>query len=167
MEYVDRAGQMMQLVPVEPSERDALLRVALAYWNELMPKASVLDDPAAYFESRFKWQGTIKRPHWSMLQTERIGFVSFSLKPPRADILDFYILPAHRRRGYGTQLLNCTLAHFDAHQIERIDLNVRRDNPHALAFWQANGFGVALYRMRQYRNPATGEAYSGSLSSDF
>jgi ribosomal protein S18 acetylase RimI-like enzyme len=157
----------MQLVPVEPSERDALLRVALAYWQELMPKAAVLDDTASYFSSRFNWQGDIKRPYWALLNSARIGFVSFTLKPPRATIHDFYILPEHRRRGYGTQLLNRTLTRFDAHQIERIDLNVRCDNPSALAFWQSNGFGIALYRLRQYRNPATGEAYDGTLSSDF
>ncbi|MBV7330555.1 hypothetical protein KFU94_20385 [Chloroflexi bacterium TSY] len=51
--------------------------------------------------------------------------------------------------------------------IEQIELNVRRDNPEALAFWQAQGFRIALYQMRQYRDPQTGQSFIGALSSDF
>ena len=51
--------------------------------------------------------------------------------------------------------------------IEQIDLNVRRDNPDALAFWQAQGFGIAGYRLRQLRDPATRSAFKEVLSSDF
>jgi ribosomal protein S18 acetylase RimI-like enzyme len=50
--------------------------------------------------------------------------------------------------------------------VERIDLNVRRDSPAALAFWQAQDFGIAGYRMRMYRDPERGTAYEGALSSD-
>jgi len=56
--------------------------------------------------------------------------------------------------------------------VERVDLDVRRDNPQALAFWQAQGFGIAAYRMRIYRDPDSGTvrssaaAYVGALSSD-
>ena len=51
--------------------------------------------------------------------------------------------------------------------MELVDLNARRDNPQALAFWAAQGFRIALYRLRQYPDPKTGEAYIGALSSDF
>ena len=51
--------------------------------------------------------------------------------------------------------------------IRQLDLNVRRDNPNALSFWEAQGFGIAGYRLRMYRDPETGTAYKGVLSSDF
>ena len=51
--------------------------------------------------------------------------------------------------------------------VERIDLNVRRDNPRALAFWQAQGFGIAGYQLRMYRDPESGTAFVGALASDF
>lgn len=44
---------------------------------------------------------------------------------------------------------------------------MRRDTPEALAFWEAQGFGIAGYRMRMYRDPKTGKAFKGVLSSDF
>lgn len=50
-------------------------------------------------------------------------------------------------------------------KIEQID-HVRRDTPAALAFWQAQGFGIASYRLRQYRDPQRGVACRGALSSD-
>jgi ribosomal protein S18 acetylase RimI-like enzyme len=49
---------------------------------------------------------------------------------------------------------------------------VQRDNPQALAFWQAQGFGTAGCRMRIYPEPESGTvrssaaAYVGALSSD-
>jgi len=55
---------------------------------------------------------------------------------------------------------------------ERVDLHVQRDNPQALAFWQAQGFGTAGCRMRIYPEPESGTvrssaaAYVGALSSD-
>jgi ribosomal protein S18 acetylase RimI-like enzyme len=59
------------------------------------------------------------------------------------------------------------LSHLDRLGVEQIDLNVRHDSPAALAFWEAQGFGIAVYRMRQYRDPKTGTAFVGALSSDF
>jgi ribosomal protein S18 acetylase RimI-like enzyme len=58
-------------------------------------------------------------------------------------------------------------SHLDDLGVEQIDLDVRRDNPLALAFWQAQGFGIAGYRLRQYRDPESGMAFEGALSSDF
>jgi ribosomal protein S18 acetylase RimI-like enzyme len=56
--------------------------------------------------------------------------------------------------------------------VERIDLYVQRDDPRALAFWQAQGSGIAGYRMRIYRDPesetvrSSAAAYVGALSLD-
>ncbi len=80
---------------------------------------------------------------------------------------DFYVLPEARRQGYGRAMVQWLLAHLDSLGVEQIDLDVRRDNPDALAFWQAQGFGIALYRLRQYRDPESGTAFVGALSSDF
>ena len=34
--------------------------------------------------------------------------------------------------------------------VVKVDLNVRKDNPVAFAFWQSVGFELAHYQMRQY-----------------
>jgi hypothetical protein len=36
-----------------------------------------------------------------------------------------------------------------------------------LALWEAQGFRIAHYLLRQYRDPQTGELFIGTLSSDF
>ncbi len=57
--------------------------------------------------------------------------------------------------------------YFDEMGIRQLDLNVRRGNPNALSFWEAQGFGIAGYSLRMYRDTETGTAYKGVLSSDF
>ena len=159
----------MQLQPVDPSHREDFYAVVLDYWQELMPDSAIMASAAkqvAYFADRFCWEGDITPPHWGVQHDRRVGFVNFTLKEKRAHIHDFYVLPAERRKGYGRVLVQAIYDHFDAAGVQQIDLNVRRDNPHALAFWQSQGFGIALYQLRQYRDPHTGQQVGGALSSD-
>jgi ribosomal protein S18 acetylase RimI-like enzyme len=146
--------------------------MVLAYWQELMPKSDVVRDIArqnAYFQEQFAWGGVNKHPHWLKLTGQAIGFVSFAVFEgrKRAEICDFYIIPEKRRQGYGTEAVRCLFQCFDERGVEQLDLNVRRDNPNALAFWQAQGFGIAGYQLRQYRDPTMGTVFVGVLSSDF
>jgi len=144
-----------------------------AYWQELMPKADVATDPdkwEAYFQDQFAWDGGNNHPHWAILDDDRrIGFMTFEVSDDDvcARVNDFYVVPEERRKGYGSAMVQWLFSHLDSLGVERIDLSVRRDNPTALAFWQAQGFGIAGYRLRQYRDPETGTAYVGALSSDF
>jgi ribosomal protein S18 acetylase RimI-like enzyme len=147
-------------------------QVVAAYWQELMPHAPVIQDAdrqIAYFKECFTWSGGNHHPHWALGAGRRVGFVSFAIDLDRhtASIDDFYVLPAERRHGFGSAMVQALYGHFDQLGIELIELNVRRDNPNALAFWEAQGFRVALYRLRQYRDPKTGTAFVGALSSDF
>ncbi len=163
---------MLQLEAVHPADMTAFRSMVLNYWRELMPGASVLKDTAsqdAYFQEEFPWTDEHQHPSWALLDGRRIGFVNFALihAEKRADIDDFYVIPDQRRRGCGTQIVRALFQIFDAQGIERIDLSVRRDNPNGLAFWEAQGFMLAKYHLRMYRDPATGTAFRGALSSDF
>ena len=51
--------------------------------------------------------------------------------------------------------------------VDRIDLNVRRDNPSALTFWESQGFMIAGHELTQYRDPHKDIGFRGALSSDF
>ena len=97
-----------------------------------------------------------------------MGFFAYDLSEDSKSVFigNFYVVPRERRKGHGTAMVQWLFSHLDGLGVERIDLHVRRDNPGALAFWQAQGFGVADYRMRQYRDPERGTAYVGALSSD-
>lgn len=161
----------MRIEQVDPKEMAAFRHMVEAYWQELMPHAVVLRDPRqweAYFQAQFAWDGGNRHPCWATVGGERVGFLSLDLyeEERRAQINHFYIVPEQRRRGYGTAMVAWIFFYLDGLGVERIDLNVRRDNPSALAFWQAQGFGIAGYRLRQYRDPEKGTAFVGALSSD-
>jgi ribosomal protein S18 acetylase RimI-like enzyme len=58
--------------------------------------------------------------------------------------------PNQRRRGLGRAFAQAIVARLREQGIGQIDLNVREDNPRALAFWRSCGFSLALYRLRMY-----------------
>jgi ribosomal protein S18 acetylase RimI-like enzyme len=147
-------------------------RVVEAYWQELMPRSAVVHNPArreAYFQECFTWAGGNRHPYWAVIEGHRVGFLTYTVDEAKksASIDDFYVMPEVRRRGYGAAMLRAVYAQLDQLGVELVELNVRRDNPRALAFWEAQGFRIASYRMRQYRDPKTSTSYVGALSSDF
>jgi ribosomal protein S18 acetylase RimI-like enzyme len=162
----------MDLRLVQEGEKGILRTIAEAYWLELMPHADVVTDPVrreAYFASQFAFAGDSRRPQWAVEGDERVGFVSTSVDRAAhtAFVEDFYILPAVRRQGYGRAVVQALYAQLDVLGITQVDLSVRRDTPQALAFWEALGFRIAAYRLRQYRDPAAHQSIVGALSSDF
>ena len=163
---------MITLKPVASSEVERLIQIAAAYWQDLMPHSDRMQDGEQrhqYFQERFPLDRPNHLVQWAIAAEATVGLVACEVEPARkrASIKDFYILPHERRRGYGAAMLGKLCEQFDKLGIEQIDLNVRRDNPAALVFWEAQGFRVALYQLRQYRDPQTGESFIGALSSDF
>ena len=163
---------MLAFEQVNPNDINAFRSMVLAYWRDLMPYSDVMNDPVrqeAYFAEQYTWAGGSGHPYWVLLDGRRIGLVNFSISPneKRAEVEDFFVIPEERRRGYGTEIMRWVFRQFDMHGVEQVDLTVRRDNPNALAFWEAQGFMLAKYHLRQYRDPATGTAFHRALSSDF
>lgn len=163
---------MLSIEKVKSTEVQRFRSMAEAYWQELMPKADVVRVPVQreiYFQEQFAWDGGNNHPHWAIADNRRIGLMAFEVSDDqkRAKVNNFYVIPEKRRQGYGTSMVQWLLSYFDELGVERIDLDVRRDNPGALAFWDSRGFGIAGYRLRQYRDPQSGTAFVGALSSDF
>jgi ribosomal protein S18 acetylase RimI-like enzyme len=142
------------------------------YWRELMPKATAMQTPET-FDAQFQNTFEDKRDdcllHIAFEGDQPVGLFLFQIASDQhqAAILEFYVRPQNRRKGVGSAMVHWLLSKCDDLGIEQIDLNVRRDNPDALAFWQAQGFGIAGYRLRQLRDPATRSAFKEVLSSDF
>lgn len=146
---------MLRLAPIDRTELPEFRAMVEVYWRELMPHSPVIQDPGqreVYFQNRFTWAGESARPHWLIVDGERMGFIMYRLDngDEVAQIHDFYVTPKERGNGYGSKAIEWLLSHFEAHGVKQIDLNVRVDNPGALAFWEAQGFEVALYRLRRY-----------------
>jgi ribosomal protein S18 acetylase RimI-like enzyme len=162
---------MLTLENVQAEDRNDFRRMAECFWKEIMPHSDVVNDPTrgdSYFVEQFSWQEGDDHPYWAVSKDMRVGFVSFEVEIEKrfAQLGNLYVSPNFRRKGFGTEIVRLVFGHLDDLGIEQIDLNVRRDNPHALNFWKAQGFGVALYRLRMYRDPADTTAYVGALSSD-
>ena len=142
------------------------------YWRELMPKAAAMRSPEAFgaqFRDTFEANSPNSFPHVVLEGDQPVGLFLYQIDADqrRATVSEFYVRPQHRRKGSGSAMVQWILSRFDDLGIKQVDLNVRRDNPDALAFWQAQGFGIAGYRLRQLRDPATRSAFKGVLSSDF
>jgi|RhiMetdeSRZDD1v2_1073273.scaffolds.fasta_scaffold134550_3 ribosomal protein S18 acetylase RimI-like enzyme len=162
----------MYLEKVQQTDIGDFHRIVEAYWHEVMPQSDVVKNPErreAYFRECFTWAGGNRQPYWAIADGRRVGFVTYTVDAAKhsASIDDFYVMPDARRRGYGTAMVQAVYAQLDTHGVALVELNVRSVNPHAFAFWEAQGFRIALYRMRQYRDPKTGKSYIGALSSDF
>ncbi|MFN8443649.1 MAG: GNAT family N-acetyltransferase [Caldilineaceae bacterium] len=141
-----------------------------AYWQELMPHADVIKDVASrnrYFQERFVEGGF--ELYVALEGTKQVGLLAVAVDDAKqsAVIEDFYVFPQSRRRGYGRAMVAALYERLDLRNITQVELSVRRDNPQALAFWEAIGFRIGAYRMRQYRDPKTGKSFIGALSSDF
>jgi len=155
---------------VIPADQNRFRPLVEAYWLEIMPHADTVctsDSRDSYFADRFPLSSTEPRVYWGLSEGSPVGFISFSISGTRAEINDFYVVPAKRRRGIGTFLVKSTIEITDSLGIGRIDLNVRRDNPEALKFWEAQGFMIGHYELIQYRAPKKRVGFLGALSSDF
>lgn len=162
---------MLSIEKVDIEDLAHFRKMVEAYWQELMPQAIVVRDPKqrdAYFQEQFAWDGKNNHPHWAIVDDCHVGFMTFEVSKEQkgARVNNLYVVPEKRRQGYGAAVVQWLFSYLDGLGVERIDLDVRRDNPKALAFWQAQGFGIAGYRLRQYRDPESGTAFVGALSSD-
>lgn len=155
---------------VIPADQDRFRPLVEAYWLEIMPHADTVctpDSRDSYFADRFPLSSTEPGVFWGLSEGSPMGFISFSISGTRAEINDFYVVPARRRRGIGTFMVKSAIEITDSLGVDRINLNVRRDNPEALKFWEAQGFMIGHYELIQYRNPEKRVGYLGALSSDF
>lgn len=156
-----------RVIPVDQNRFRPLVE---AYWLEIMPHADTVctsNSRDSYFADRFPLSSTEPGVFWGLSEGSPVGFISFSISGIRAEINDFYVVPARRRRGIGTFLVKSTIEITDSLGVDRIDLNVRRDNPEALKFWEAQGFMIGHYELIQYRDPEKRVRFLGALSSDF
>lgn len=166
----DEVSRAFEFRRVTPADEKRWRPLVDAYWLEIMPQADTVRTPAArdaYFARRFPSGADEPRVFWGLDAGEPIGFVSLSVDGKTAKVNDFYVVPSRRRQGLGARLVEAVRETTDGMGIERLDLNVRRDNPAALKFWESQGFMIGHYELTQYRDPAKRIGFLGALSSDF
>ncbi len=88
---------------------------------------------------------------------EVVGYAIMSVAAGEAHLLNLCIALAHRRRGYGRQLLGIVLERAAEAGADQIHLEVRPSNDAAIALYLANGFERIGVRRRYYRASAGSE----------
>ncbi|MBV7330554.1 GNAT family N-acetyltransferase [Chloroflexi bacterium TSY] len=109
---------MVELRPIQSSERERLRQIVEVYWQELMPHADVVRDAERrdrYFQQRFPLDERHHPIQWAIVEGHPVGFIAATVDPTRnqATVHDFFVLPAERRRGYGTAIVNALYRQFD------------------------------------------------------
>jgi ribosomal-protein-alanine acetyltransferase len=70
-----------------------------------------------------------------------------------AEILNFAVLVAKRRRGEGAALLKAAMDELRARKVSRVFLDVRESNEAGTAFYEKQGFSKTGRRPGYYRTP--------------
>lgn len=119
-----------ELDPYDPTSADDS-------WNLEAHRAAILDD----MEGR--------EIDWIEVEGERGGFVMVRTMPdwPReerriAEIAEFYVLPAFRRRGVGTAAIRAVIERHRERGVYEVEASILPGNEPAHAFWAKLGFEV-------------------------
>ena len=81
------------------------------------------------------------------------GFCGMRIAGGEAEIYTVTVLPGHRRRGIGRQMIGTLLELAAASQTESIFLEVRESNAAAVALYESFGFEIYGKRKKYYKKP--------------
>ena len=101
--------------------------------------------------------GEVPTVHYLVVEDdgEVTAYAATSLVADIAELQRIAVLPAFRRRGHATALLDAVVERAVAGQADRLLLEVREANADALAFYAASGFVEVDRRTRYYRDGST------------
>jgi ribosomal protein S18 acetylase RimI-like enzyme len=125
----------LQLRPADAGDLTTLVRLLAGAFGE--PEAEVRPEMTRML------QQSNRRHYLATLGDEPIGMLRVGAYAAYADITGFGVLPAHRGRGYGRQMLLDTVDRLLAEGRERIVIEVATDNRRALGLYESCGFTVA------------------------
>ncbi len=80
-----------------------------------------------------------------------VGFCFYRLMADEAEILTLAVLPDHRRRSYGENILTEGYRQLKKHNIKTLFLEVSVSNQAARRLYEKSGFGEAGRRRHYYR----------------
>ena len=109
--------------------------------------------------------GDVPTVHYLVVEEdgEVTAYAAASIVAEIAELQRIAVLPAVRRRGHASALLEAVVERAVAGQADRLLLEVRETNHEALGFYAASGFVVVDRRPRYYRDGATAVVMRRSL----
>ncbi len=143
------------LVLVPADARDPELSTRLfAYWHDL----GVVPDPAwhaRYMRRLEEEEGRGRHTFWGEVGGQRVGLVILRLDRDWLDpsrrigyVVEFTIFAPWRRRGHGRILFARAKEFLAREGCSHVELDVLPHNRSAMAFWRAQGCGLAYHHLR-------------------
>jgi ribosomal-protein-alanine N-acetyltransferase len=83
---------------------------------------------------------------------EFYGHVGLWLDPPRAQVMNLYVVPEHRHAGLGRFLMEFMLAFLKSRDVDTLTLEVRPTNTIAISYYRSFGFTKATVRKHYYED---------------
>ena len=84
---------------------------------------------------------------------EIVGFIGLMEVAGEGDITNVAVLPSHRKRGIGDQLVSSMIALAKEKEISKIMLEVRASNEAAIHLYEKYGFEFLCIRKNYYQKP--------------
>lgn len=95
-----------------------------------------------------------------------VGYACFRAVADEAELLRVAVATTHRRRGWARALLRAGRARLARRGIRTIHLEVRHDQPAAIALYRGEGFRVVGRRPHYYRDPPADAVLMARAPSD-
>lgn len=146
----------VRLRPIERSEHDAFFEAYAVYYAELEPFSR--DPWPAETNSLEAYRSAVledlgpdsgRELLWIEADGERAGFIVTRTLPDWpddsttvAEIAEFYVVPAFRRRGVGAAAVEAILADHRARGTRLVEAAILEGNAPAKDFWRRMGFEV-------------------------
>jgi ribosomal-protein-alanine N-acetyltransferase len=107
-------------------------------------------------------------PAWILHEGERVlGYGVLSIAADEAHVLNLCIEPRLQSHGLGRRLLRALLKLAHGHGAQRVFLEVRPSNPHAIALYHDEGFNEIGRRPRYYPAPNHGREDAIVMALEF
>jgi ribosomal protein S18 acetylase RimI-like enzyme len=145
----------VELTPVAEREYDeffALMRVYMRELDAFDPAGAESDEDFERRRLRTLEDSEDRELLWIVADGQRAGLLMVRsdprwLKPEEtvAQISEFYVLPAFRRRGVGSAAVRALLAEHRTRGTAEVQADILRDNEPARAFWARLGFETQMY----------------------
>ena len=128
----------------------------LRWWDveALMPTERELFGPTAWTAETF-WSELAQPSRWYVVADDGtggvLGYAGLMVNGPDADVQTVAVVPSAQGRGLGAVLLSALLEEAVARRATAVLLEVRADNPPAIALYQRFGFEQLAVRRRYYQ----------------
>lgn len=132
--YTCLNSQRLKLVKTEPENLEKSIAAYMKVFGDSYKESKDIVESCLALKTREQYLG--------ILDEEIIGRVSVNLEDEDVSIFGFGIVPEHRRKGYGRELLHLIVDNLSQRGSSDIIIDVNSENANALELYEKTGFHI-------------------------